>query len=145
MPKVFKTVVELQKHMENICTDVIKAVAERMVEELQSYINEDFYRQYKPKFYKRTESLLRSPTYQMLSSRSASIYIDIDSLDYLIGSSEKYDYDEGDIVKLASLGFHGTPDIFRPGMFWEDFMEWCNSNIPSIMKMEFKRRGVSVR
>ena len=59
----------------------------------------------------------------MLDPKSAEIFIDIDSIDYLIGSNEKYDYDETDIVKLASLGYHGTIDIFRPGMFWEDFIE----------------------
>ena len=81
----------------------------------------------------------------MLDPKSAEIFIDIDSIDYLIGSNERYNYDEADIVKLASLGYHGIIDIFRPGMFWEDFIEWCNKNVPYLMKQELKKQGIPVK
>lgn len=145
MAQVFRTAIDVNKYIESACEKAIKAVAERMTEELQGYIQEDFYNQYKPKFYKRSEQLLRSPKYNILDPKSAEIFIDIDSIDYLIGSNEKYDYDEADIVKLASLGYHGTIDIFRPGMFWEDFIVWCNKNVPYLIKSELKRQGISVK
>lgn len=110
MAKTFTTMVGLQNYLESACEKAIQNVATRMVEELQSYIKEDFYNQYKPKFYTRTYELLKSPKYNMLNSNSAEIFIDMDVIHYLIGDPQ-YDYDESDIVKLASLGYHGTIDI----------------------------------
>ena len=145
MAKVFKSIIDVNNYIENACEQAIKAVAERMTEELKSYIQEDFYNQYSPRFYRRSYQLLKSPKYNMLDPKSAEIFIDIDSIDYLIGSNERYNYDEADIVKLASLGYHGIIDIFRPGMFWEDFIEWCNKNVPYLMKQELKKQGIPVK
>lgn len=141
---VFKTTVEINNYIEGVCEQAIKAVAERMVVELESYIREDFYNQYKPKFYDRTYKLLKSPNYNMIDSKSAKIFIDFSSINYLI-DDPVYDYDKTDIVKLASLGYHGTIDIFRPGMFWEDFIEWCNKNVLYLMKLELNKRGIPVK
>lgn len=144
MTKTFRTTIDLQDYLESACEKAIQDVAERMVNELEGYIREDFYNRYKPLLYSRTYQLLRSPKYNILNPNSAEIFIDIDSIHYLIGDP-KYDYDESDIVKLASLGYHGTTDIFRPGMFWEDFIEWCNKNVPHLMKSELKKQGLFVK
>lgn len=143
MAKTFTTLVGLQNYLESACEKAIQNVAARMVDELQSYIREDFYNQYKPHIYTRTYQLLKSPKYNMLSPNSAEIFIDIDDIHYLIGDPQ-YEYDESDIVKLASLGYHGTTDIYRPGMFWDDFIDWCNKNIPYLVKSELKKQGLSV-
>lgn len=142
--KVFRTVVDIQKHLESACTIAIENVAKRMVEELESYIKEDFYNQYKPKLYDRTYQLLKSPKYNMLTTRSAEVFIDMDVIHYLIGDPQ-YSGDERDIVKLATLGYHGTTDIYREGMFWEDFNNWCNQNIPHLLKTELQKQGVPVK
>lgn len=142
--KVFRTVVDIQKHLESACTIAIENVAKRMVAELESYIKEDFYNQYKPKFYDRTYQLLKSPKYNMLTAKSAEIFIDMDVIHYLIGDPQ-YSGDERDIVKLATLGYHGTTDIYREGMFWEDFNDWCNQNIPYLLKTELRKQGVPVK
>lgn len=138
MAKVFKSIIDINNYIESACERAIKAVAERMVEELRNYIKEDFYNKYKPQLYKRSEQLLNSPKYNILDPKTAEIFIDIDSISYLEGS-------ESEIVKLASLGYHGTINIFRPGMFWEDFIEWCNSNVPQLMKQELEKRGIPVK
>lgn len=144
MAKTFKTVIELKKHMELACHKAIENVAKRVVEELESYIREDFYNQYKPRFYDRTYQLLKSPKYNMLNPKSAEIFIDMDSIHYLIDDPQ-YKYDKTDIVRLASLGYHGATDIFRPGMFWDDFIEWCNKNVSHLMKQELKKQGIPVK
>lgn len=138
MAKVFKSIIDINNYIESACEKAIKAVAERMVEELRNYIKEDFYNKYKPQLYKRSEQLLNSPKYNILDPKTAEIFIDIDSISYLEGS-------ESEIVKLASLGYHGTINIFRPGMFWEDFIEWCNINVPQLMKQELEKRGIPVK
>lgn len=137
MPKVFKTIIDVNNYIESACEKAIEIVAERMTQELESYIREDFYRQYSPRFYKRTYQLLKSTQYNMINSNTAEIFIDMDSMRYLTDSAE-------DVVKLASLGYHGTIDIFRPGMFWEDFIDWCNKNISTLMKQALKSQGITV-
>ena len=144
MAKVFKTVIDVNNYIESACEKAIKNVAERMTNELESYIREDFYNQYKPRFYDRTYQLLKSHKYNMINSRSAEVFVDMNAIHYLI-DDPAYDYDKTDIVELASLGYHGTIDIFRPGMFWEDFVEWCNKNVPNLMKQELKRQGIPVK
>ena len=144
MAKVFTSIVDINNYVENACAIALEAVAKRMTEELESYIREDFYNQYRPRIYDRTYQLLKSPKYNMLNSKSAEIFIDIDSIHYLI-DDPNYSYDKTDIVKLASMGYHGTTNIFRPGMFWEDFIDWCNKNVPHLMKTEFKKQGIHVK
>lgn len=142
--KVFKTTVDIQNYLESACEKAVASVAERMVEELKSYIREDFYNQYKPKFYTRTYELLNSPKYNMLNSNSAEIFIDMDVIHYLVGDPQ-YDTTEEDIVKMASLGYHGSMDIFRPGMFWEDFLNWCNTNVTDLLKAALQKQGLTIK
>ena len=144
MAKVFKSIIDVNNYIESACEKAIEFVAERMTQELESYIREDFYNQYRPRFYDRTYQLLKSPKYNMINSKSAEIFIDMDAIHYLI-DDPAYNYDKTDVVKLASLGYHGTIDIFRPGMFWEDFIEWCNKNVPYLMKQELKKQGIPVK
>ena len=144
MAKVFKTIIDVNKYIESACEKAIEIVAERMTQELESYIKEDFYNQYRPRFYDRTYQLLKSPKYNMINSRSAEIFIDMDTINYLIDDPQ-YKGSSEDIVKLASLGYHGTTDIFRPGMFWEDFIDWCNKNVPNLMKSALQSQGIPIK
>lgn len=144
MAKVFKSIIDINNYIESACEKAIKAVAERVTQELESYILEDFYNQYRPRFYDRTYQLLKSPKHKMIDSKTAEVFIDMDVIHYLV-DDPSYSYDKTDIVKLASLGYHGTINIFRPGMFWEDFIEWCNSNVPQLMKQELGKRGIPVK
>ena len=130
-------------YIESACEKAIKNVAQRMVEELESYIRADFYNQYKPRFYDRTYQLLKSPKYNLLNPKTAEVFINMDTIHYLI-DDPKYDGSSEDIVNLAARGYHGSIDIFRPGMFWEDFVQWADKNIPHIFKTELKRQGIPV-
>lgn len=140
----FTTMVDLEDYIESACEKAVHNVALKMVEKLESYIKEDFYNQYKPKFYIRTYNLLKSPKYNMLDSNSAEVFIAMDAIHYLIDAPQ-YDYDKSDIVKLASLGYHGTKDIYREGMFWEDFINWCNKNVSHLLKLELKKQGLKIK
>ena len=68
----------------------------------------------------------------------------MDTIHYLI-DDPKYDGSSEDIVNLAARGNHGSIDIFRPGMFWDDFIEWCNKNVSHLMKQELKKQGIPVK
>lgn len=139
MAKTFTTMVQFQKMLEPLIEKAIKNVAQRMTEELESYIREDFYNAYKPKFYDRTYQLLKSPKFNMNSFNSATIFIDTDAMHYLAG---EYGFTGEDSAYYASLGWHGSPDIMTEGHYWEDFMNWCDNNVVLLMKQELKKQGV---
>jgi len=142
MAKTFTSLIGLENFVESACKTAVEKVAQRCKEELRSYVREDFYNQYAPKYYDRTYSFLFSATYKMLSGQSASVFIDTGVMNYLgQPSGITGDY----VAKMASLGFHGSPEIFREGYFWEDFMKWAEMNIPHLMKAELKKQGLTVK
>lgn len=142
MATVIKTYAQLEQIINSKVKIAVENVAKLMTEELKSYIREDFYNRYSPKFYDRTYSFLNSPTFNMLSDTSAEVFVDTDVMHYLVG---EYGVTGDDIAWLASRGYHGTTDIFREGYFWEDFLEWANKNVPSLLKREMKKQGLNVK
>lgn len=144
MAKTFRTIVDLHNYIEAACEEAIKETSEIMVQEFRNYIQEDFYNRYSPTFYDRTFSLLKSPTYNMLNKNSAEIFINFDVIHYLVGDPQ-YETTEEDIVRLAAQGYHGSPAIWRQGMFWEDFLQWCNKNVINLLKENLRKRGVNVK
>lgn len=112
-------------------------VARIVRDKLQDFISEDFYNTYSPLFYSRTYSFLKSPKYNLLGNSTAEVFVDTDVMHYLGISGE-------DVANLASYGFHGSIDIFRPGFYWSDFIKWCNENIPRLIKVELKKQGINV-
>lgn len=138
MAKVFTTIVELQNYMESSCEKAIQNVAKVVRDKLEQFIRKDFYEMYKPLFYDRTYMFMKSPKYNMLNKNSAEVFIDTDVMHYLGISGE-------DVAQLASYGFHGIIDIFRPGFYWTDFIEWCDNNVPTLMKEELQKQGIQVK
>jgi hypothetical protein len=73
---------------------------------------------------------------QLLSSTTAEIYMDADSMHY-------NDYWDGETqLYMADAGFHGNANIFREGYFWKDFVEYCNKNAISILRNELDKVGI---
>jgi len=79
-----------------------------------------------------------APTYEMLSKNMAKIFLDTDTMSYRDISGE-------DVANMASLGFHGNIDIFRQGFYWTDFITWANNNVPSLLKKELIKQGLTVK
>lgn len=119
-------------------TIAIEKVSNEMVNQLRYYLIEDFYNAYDPTVYQRSFQLQDAPTYEMLSANMAKIFIDTDSMSYRDASGE-------DVVNMASLGFHGNVNIFRPGFFWTDFVQWCDANVPRLLKTELQKQGLAVK
>jgi hypothetical protein len=142
MAKTFTTMVQFQQMIEPLIEKAIQNVAQKLTEELESYIKEDFYSQYKPKFYDRTYQLLKSPKFNMNDFNSATIFIDTDAMHYLAG---EYGITGEDVAYWSSLGFHGSPDIMTEGHYWEDFLEYCNKNVIPMMKIELKKQGLNIQ
>lgn len=138
MLTLITTNIQLEQVIDSAIEKAISNVAKRMTEELKSYIREDFYNQYKPRFYNRTYSFLHSPKFNLLGSNAAEIFVDTDVMHYL-GVSGEY------VAWLAARGYHGTTSIFRNGYYWEDFLNWANKNVPHLLKTELKKQGLDVR
>lgn len=140
------TIIKSYQQLESIVNDKIRIAVENvsrhLTEELKSYIQEDFYRRYQPKFYERTYRFLNSPKYDILSNTSAKIFVDTDIMHYLCGEQG---ITGEDIAWLASKGYHGTTDIFREGYFWEDFLAYANSNVHHLLKTELRKQGLQVK
>lgn len=137
MVKTFTSNVQIQNFLESACEKAIQETAKIVRDKLEEFINEDFYSMYKPLFYDRTYMFLKSPKYDLLDSKTAEIFIDDDVMHYLGISGD-------DVANLASYGFHGNIDIFRPGFYWTDFINWCDDNVPRLIKENLKKQGLNV-
>lgn len=116
----------------------IQNVANEMVNQLRVYIIEDFYCLYEPDKYKRTNQLQDAPTYEMLAKNMAQIFIDTENMSYRSATGDE-------VTNLAALGFHGRTDIFKPGFFWKDFLQWADDNVPEMLKKELQKQGLTVK
>lgn len=141
MAETITTTVQLQEVIESKIALAVEDVAKQMTEELKSYIQEDFYNQYSPKFYDRTYSFLNSGTYRMLSNDSAEIFVNTDVMHYLC---EDYGISGEDIAVMGSLGYHGSYDIFREGYYWQDFLDWANQNVSKLIKSALISQGLEI-
>ncbi len=128
----------LVNEMNKRVTIAVQNIANEMVNQLRYYLIDDFYNMYDPIKYNRTYQLQDAPTYEMLSANMAKIFIDTDSMSYRDATGDE-------VVNMASLGFHGNVNIFRPGFFWSDFVEWSNKNVPMLLRLELKKQGLNVK
>lgn len=135
---IVRSYTALVNELNNRVSIAIENVAKEMVNQLRAYLIEDFYNMYDPQEYKRTYQLRDAPTYKMLSKNMAQVFIDMDSMQYRDATGR-------DVATLASLGFHGNLNIFRPGFFWADFLNWADENVPRLLKEELKKQGLNVK
>lgn len=128
---------QIVKYLDEKTEIALQNVAARLTEKLEEFVKEDFYNMYSPKYYSRTYSLLKSRKYEMLGKNTAKVFIDTDAMHYLGISGE-------DVATLASYGFHGSVDIFRPGYYWTDFVAYCDDNVIPMLKEELRKQNIPV-
>lgn len=133
-----RTYTALVSELNQRVSAAVNNVANEMVNQLRYYLIEDYYAMYNPVKYQRTFQFQDAPTYEMLASNMAKIFIDTDNMNYR-GVSGDY------VANLASFGFHGDINIFRPGFYWSDFVKWADKNVPKLLKEELKKQGISVK
>lgn len=138
MSRVFTSIVDLQNAMQQSIDIALKNVASAVKYKLKDYILEDFYTLYSPHVYQRTYQFLSSADAISINPTTYKVFINMDNMHY------KEAYPE-EVVSLASEGYHGNTSIFREGYFWEDFIDWCEVNIPILMKSELRKQGLNVR
>lgn len=148
MAKVFKTMIELQNHMQKAITKAVENASERVLQELQNYIMEDYYNLYQPEYYVRTKEFYKSAVAKMLNSNSAEIgiselYMSYQySANYRLQDNSMGHWTGEDQVYMADAGFHGNAYIYRDGHFWKDFEQWCDENAVNILREELQKQGI---
>lgn len=140
--KVFRTTVELQGYVESLCAKAIQETAETVKNELYRCVDEQYYNDphFYPNVYQRTEEFLSHVAYQMLSSNSAEVYVDVEGMHYKNG------FDPWQVVSWASESKHGA-DYYQTDTedFWSTFIDWCNDNLINILKNNLKKYGLTVK
>lgn len=144
---IVKSFAELEKLMNKRIGNAVEIVANSMCKRLKECIKEDYYEQYEPLFYQRTHEFLNSAVYNMLNTNTASIGISDKYMNYhysLQGSSSRH-WTGAHQTFMASLGLHGSPYIYREGVFWETFEKWCDENVIILLKTELRKHGINIK
>lgn len=134
----YKTYQALITEMNKRASIALKNVAKIMTSKLQEFILEDFYYQYDPTVYERHYKFWNAPTFEMVSDFLAEVFLDTDTMTYKTATGQE-------VAELASQGYHGNKNIFRAGYFWDDFIEWCDANVPNLLKQELQKVGFTVK
>jgi len=139
--RTFKTIVGVENYLEGACEKAILETSKIAKEELARCIQEQYYNDpsFYPNVYERTDTLLRSATYQMLSRTSSEIYIDIQGMHYRNGFSS------WQVVSWASESKHGA-EYYQTDTqdFWTTFIDWANKNLIRILKINLRKNGLKI-
>jgi hypothetical protein len=127
----------LENHVRDLINRACDIVSEKVRLKLEEHIKDDYYAQYTPLFYERTNAFLQSAAkFQLVNKSGISfrVYIDTSGMDYGHFSPEA-------MLGLAAEGYHGSHNIQTSGRFWDDFLKECNEEY---LKKELKQALNSV-
>lgn len=133
---------DLKKQVENACNNAVEATAITVMNKLHDCIDEQYYKDpgFYPNVYQRTYTFFNHVAYDMLSSNSAKIYVDIEGMHY------KNNFSPLKVVQWASESKHGA-DYYQTDTedFWSVFIEWCNENLLDLLKKNLRNQGLNVK
>lgn len=155
--RTFTTMVSMENYIQHLCTEAIRYAMQRCVAKLREIIDEEYYDQFIPDFYIRTDKFMKSALATLLSPTSAEIGIDDEYFNYEYPARYMMFENGGgtdrnvaghwtgeDQVNMAAQGYHGTYNIRTEGRFWESFEQWMNENAIKILREELKRQGLNL-
>ena len=134
---VFRTITEIEKYLQSACNKAVKNACDRLLKQLQTIIQTEYYDQYNPKEYVRTYQFLKSAMTEMLTENCGRIFMDKDTMDYKEWTGELQ-------LHYGSQGYHGSLGIQTSGRFWETFSEFCENNVRQILREELIKQGVPI-
>lgn len=134
-----KTLADLQKALEARISVAVSETCQYFQAMLRLYIYSEYYVEYAPQFYNRTNQFLMSATARMIKSMEGQIYVDESAMNYT-------GLWNGDIqAEWAAEGYHGSFDIQTPGRYWEKFIDDFKQNAPIILKENLRKQGINVK
>ena len=142
MAQVIKNMSDLNKVINNAINKSVESTAITVMDKLHDCIDEQYYKdpRFYPNVYNRTYEFFNHVAYDMLSSNSAQIYVDIEGMHY------KNNFSPWQVVKWASESKHGA-DYYQTATtdFWTQFIEWCNANLLNLLKKNLQKQGLNVQ
>ena len=137
----FKNLGQLEDYLNTACNKAIDKTAKAAQEKLKECIDTQYYKDpsFYPNVYKRTQEFLNHAAYQLLTSKSAEVYIDIEGMHY------KNSFSAWQVVSWASESKHGA-DYYQTDTtdFWTVFIEWCNDNLLNLLITNLKQAGLKI-
>ena len=134
---IFKSITSMQNYIQSACNIAVEKACERLLEELQKIIRTEYYDQYDPKEYVRTDSFFKSAVKEMLEENCGRIFMNENAMNYKAWTGELQ-------LRYASLGYHGCTYIQTGGRFWDTFSEFFKKNVRQILKEELIKQGIPI-
>lgn len=135
---------QLEKALQPVLTNLVDKMAERVYETLNYFLN-DYYTDWTPDSYKRTEDFLRSAVRikakPYKGGVKASVYIDYDSMDSYVNATGYQ------VAKWANQGLHGGLSVRHKPHVWADTMENMinNGSLLELAVHYLKSKGIPVK
>lgn len=133
---IFNCSNELESFIKKCMKVAFDRTAEEVRSELSRRIYDEFYGQYSPVLYSRTNQFINSPDIKRISDSLVEIFVNTDRMNYPTFSGEK-------VALYATDGWHGQY-IQTSGRYWDSFLEWCSSNIKNIYANQLRALGINV-
>lgn len=141
MVTVIKNINDLKKQIDIACGRAVKETAITVMDKLHDCIDEQYYKdpEFYPNVYDRTYKFINHVAYDMLTSNSAQIYVDIEGMHY------KNNFSPWQVVNWASESKHGA-EYYQTGIedFWTTFIEWCSENLMDLLKKNLRKQGLKI-
>ena len=138
--KTFTTTLALQTYLESACSKAVENACGRLLAVLQEKIDSEFYDKFDPNFYFRSYQFWESATTKMLEKTLGVIFMDESAMNY-----SSYWSGEKQLV-AANQGIHGGwyTTTSLTGHYWDSFVEYCEENAMTILKVELIKQGIPV-
>ena len=137
MARTFTSLSQIEGFLNKAIEEAVKKTCDRLLKALKEIIKTEYYDQYDPIEYSRTDQFLNSAMTEMLSKNSGRIFMNENAMDYKAWTGELQ-------LRYASQGYHGSPYIRTSGRFWDTFAEFCQKNVRQIFKEELIKQGVPI-
>lgn len=137
----FKTYNALVSGVNRNINVAVQNSCNRLLGKLQELIDTEYYDVFEPNYYNRTYQFWKSATTKMLSQNCGQIFMNANAMNYnSFWTGEKQ-------LQAASIGSHGgwITDETKNHKFWEEFIDYCESNAVNILKEELRKQGLNVK
>lgn len=144
--KVFTSIVGAKQAIEIMSNKAVENACYRLLGKLQEFINTEYYDQFTPEQYRRTEQFYKSATMDMLSQLMGKIYMNPDKMNYQWNGTG-WEWTGQQQLESANVGSHGgwTTETSVQHRFWDKFIEYCNNNAIVILKEELAKQGLKIK
>lgn len=140
LTKTFKTMITLEKYVENKCEEAVKISCNRLLGTLQELIISEYYNKYDPVQYKRSFDFYRSAMVETLSPICGKVFMNPSEMNYI-------NWDGLTQIIKANDGVHGgwATEESLTGHYWDEFLKYCEKNAIRILKEELKKQGLIIK